>query len=227
MFILYSQSAVTIWSLAVLDPLNLVGLNFVVLCMQIWSFCRTQVMVHPRVRLYRSWCKFELAWIKSTICPRAVTLHVHDKMFNSEGFILMHLPSLPVLCSKIRIIRCIQTSGCLTEAHVHTLLLVSCSPLYLVCIAASQRFWSALQPWAPQKPGKKISLLWLIKHEHPVVLSLPSHAVLHTPPFAFPLTQSVTAPSDSSDGLMKVMQMCSVCSAIFLHPSTSCLFNTQ
>lgn len=186
MFILYSQSAVTIWSLAVLDPLNLVGLNFVVLCMQIWSFCRTQVMVHPRVRLYRSWCKFELAWIKSTICPRAVTLHVHDKMFNSEGFILMHLPSLPVLCSKIRIIRCIQTSGCLTEAHVHTLLLVSCSPLYLVCIAASQRFWSALQPWAPHKPGKKnlsslINQTWASSGPQLAVPCRPPHSSIRFP----------------------------------------------
>lgn len=53
-------------------------------------------------------------------------------------FILMHLPSLPVLRPQIRIIRCVQTSGTLT--HPHTCvprLLVSCFPP-LSCLHHSQ-----------------------------------------------------------------------------------------
>lgn len=77
------------------------------------AFCSTQMAVHC------SGCQHETnpqsAQQQFTACPH--------QMFSSEGFILMHLPALPVLWPQIRIIRCIQTSGTFTDTHTraHTL----------------------------------------------------------------------------------------------------------
>lgn len=181
--------------------------------------------VHYSGCQYRLWYEFCYVSMKQIHnLPNSSLLHVSTSMFSCEGFILMHLPSLLVLCSHIRIIRCIQTSGSLTDSHVHALarfMFPSLSCLYrsqLVLLVSS----AAL---STTKIGKKKSpLLWLIKHEHPVVLSLPSMPSSTLSSVRFPSNPISNSPCQ--DRLMKVMQMCSVCNAIFLHPSTSCLVNT-
>lgn len=114
--------------------------------------------------------------------------------------ILMHLPSLPVLRPRIRIIRCAQTSGTLRDADTY-----DCSFHVLASVLfVSQRAAASGQLCSPQhckiKAEKKDSPpLWLIKHEHSAApqLASPVHPP-HSPSFAFLLTQSVTVSPDSS-----------------------------
>lgn len=130
-----------------------------------------------------------------TACPH--------HMFSSEGFILMHLPSLPVLWPQIRIIRCIQTPGTLTHTCTHTLarfMFPSLSCLYHSQLAASgqlcspERHKNSEGEKRKKSPSTLINQTWASSGPQ---LAFPCRPP-HSPPFAFPLTQSVTAPSDSS-----------------------------
>lgn len=115
----------------VLDPYNP---NFI-------SDGRTLKWMPVKNVVWVLFCQHEIN-LKSS--QRQMTACPHH-MFSSEGFILMHLPSLPVLWPQIRIIRCIQTPGTLTHTCTHTLarfMFPSLSCLYHSQLAASGQLCS-------------------------------------------------------------------------------------
>lgn len=93
-------------------------------------------------------------------------------------------------------------------------------------------FWSALQPPERRKNRgrkKKKPLLWLIKHEHPAVHSLPFLCrPPHSPPFRFPSNPISNSPFwQLKMGWWKLCKCALFVMLFFLHTSTSCLFNTS
>lgn len=87
------------------------------------AFCSTQMAPQYSAYQYRMCYESCYASMKQIHSPQSAQQQFNacpSQMFNSEGFILIHLPSLPVLWPQIRIIRCIQTSGTLTDTHTRT-----------------------------------------------------------------------------------------------------------
>lgn len=113
----------------------------------------------------------------------------------------MNLLSVPALRFQIRIIRCVQTPGTLTDTQTRWQACFFHVSFAILFVPWSDRApGQRSNPRAPQKEKKKSPLFWLTKHEHPAG---PEHAFLRRPQqssyFFFPLlTKSGAALSDSS-----------------------------
>lgn len=187
-FTVYCSAQSTFWTLAWLYPLgpskfvNL--LDFEVLCMELWKgsfyfsqwhFSCTQMAVHYSG--CQNVARFCYACIKET----------------------RNLPNSHTRCS---VVKCIYSHASSITASVmawdkdnkmhsnsrhphrhtkriHTLARFMFPPLSCLYQSASAS-GQLCSPEHRKNRVKKNPVLWLIKHGHPAVLSLPSHAVLHT-----------------------------------------------